>query len=54
MMGSSSDDWILLAVRLQPLLVTLTHSAIAIPHTLQSLHIVIHTAYFQQSSLHLL
>jgi hypothetical protein len=53
MTGSSSDDWILLADQLQPLLITIHHSAIAIPHTLQSLHVVIHTVYFQQSSLHL-
>jgi hypothetical protein len=38
MTGSSSDDWILLALRLQPLLITLNHKAIAIPHTLQSPH----------------
>jgi hypothetical protein len=38
MTGSSSDDWILLALRLQPLLITLNHNAIAIPHTLQSRH----------------
>jgi hypothetical protein len=36
MTGSSSDDWILLALRLQPLLITLTYSAIAIPCILQS------------------
>jgi hypothetical protein len=36
MMGSSSDDWILLALWLQPLVITLTYNAIAIPHTLQS------------------
>jgi hypothetical protein len=36
MMGSSLDDWILLALQLQPLLVALTYSAIAISHTLQS------------------
>jgi hypothetical protein len=36
MTGSSSDDWILLAVWLQPLVITLTYSAITIPHTLQS------------------
>jgi hypothetical protein len=36
MMGSSSDDWILLALLLQPLVITLIHSAIAIPHILQS------------------
>jgi hypothetical protein len=33
---SSSYDWILLALWLQPLLITLTYSAIAIPHNLQS------------------
>jgi hypothetical protein len=38
MTGSSSHDWILLAFRLQPLLITLNHNAIAIPHTLQLLH----------------
>jgi hypothetical protein len=38
MTGSSSDDWILLALWLQPLVVTLHHSAIAVPHTLHSLH----------------
>jgi hypothetical protein len=38
MTGSSSDDWILLAFRLQHLLITLNHYAIAMPHTLQSLH----------------
>jgi hypothetical protein len=38
MTGSSSDDWILLALRLQPLSITLNHNAIAILHTLQSLH----------------
>jgi hypothetical protein len=32
-MGSISDDWILLALRLQPLLITLNNNAI-----LQSLH----------------
>jgi hypothetical protein len=36
MTGSSSDDWILSALWLQPLLITLTYSAIAIPHTLHS------------------
>jgi hypothetical protein len=34
MTGSSSDDWILLALWLQPLVITLTHSDIAIPHNL--------------------
>jgi hypothetical protein len=38
MTGSSSDDWILLALWLQPLLITLTYNAVAIPHILQSLH----------------
>jgi hypothetical protein len=38
MMVSSSDDWILLAVRLQPLLITIHHSTIVIPHILQSAH----------------
>jgi hypothetical protein len=47
MTGSSSDDWILLSVRLQPLLITLSHNTIAIPHTLQSLFTLIHTVYFQ-------
>jgi hypothetical protein len=37
-MGSSLDDWILLALQLQPLLVTLSHNPIAILHILQSLH----------------
>jgi hypothetical protein len=36
MTGSSSDDWFLLALWLQPLVITLTYSAIANPHTLQS------------------
>jgi hypothetical protein len=34
MTGSSSDDWILLALRLQPLLITRKHNTVAIPHTL--------------------
>jgi hypothetical protein len=38
MTGSSSDDWILLALRLQPLSIALNHNAIAILHILQSLH----------------
>jgi hypothetical protein len=38
MTDSSSDDWILLALRLQSLLITLNHNAFAILHTLQSLH----------------
>jgi hypothetical protein len=42
MTGSSSDDWILVAVRLQPLLITLSHSSVAILHILQSLF----TLYF--------
>jgi hypothetical protein len=41
MTGSSSDDWILLAVRLQPFLITLNHNTIAILHILQSLFTVI-------------
>jgi hypothetical protein len=45
--GSSSDDWILLALWLQPLVITVTHSAIAIPHILQSLFTLIHTIYVQ-------
>jgi redox-regulated HSP33 family molecular chaperone len=35
MMGSSSDDWILLALRLQHLLITLSHNTIADSHHLQ-------------------
>jgi hypothetical protein len=38
MTGSSSDDWILLALRLQVHLITLNYNAIPIIHTLQSLH----------------
>jgi hypothetical protein len=38
MTGSHSNDWILLELRLQPVLITLNHNAIAILHTLQSLH----------------
>jgi hypothetical protein len=38
MTGSSSHDWILLALRLQTLLITLNHNAMASPHTLQSLN----------------
>jgi hypothetical protein len=37
MMGSSSDDWILLSLRLQPLLIMHSHNTNAIPHTLQML-----------------
>jgi hypothetical protein len=33
MTDSSLDDWILLAVQLQPLLITLNHNTIAIRHT---------------------
>jgi hypothetical protein len=33
MTGSISGNWILLALRLQPLLITLNPNAIAIPHT---------------------
>jgi hypothetical protein len=36
MMGSSSDDWIVLALWLQSLLVTLNHDAIVVPHTFSS------------------
>jgi hypothetical protein len=39
------------ALWLQPLLNTLPFSAIAIPHTLQSLFTLVHIVYFQQSSL---
>jgi hypothetical protein len=38
MTGSSSDDWILLALWLHPLLVTLSHNPVAILHILQLLH----------------
>jgi hypothetical protein len=38
MTGSSSDDCILLVLRLKPLLITLNQNTIAILHTLQSLH----------------
>jgi hypothetical protein len=38
--GSSSDDWILLVLRVQPLLITLNHNAIAVLHTLQSLTLI--------------
>jgi hypothetical protein len=38
MTGSSSDDCLLLALWLQPLLVTINHNPIAILHILQSLH----------------
>jgi hypothetical protein len=37
MTGSSSDDWILLALWLQPLLITLSHNTIAIPHIVETL-----------------
>jgi hypothetical protein len=33
--GSGSDDWILLALWLQPLVITLSHNTNAIPHILQ-------------------
>jgi hypothetical protein len=45
MTGSSSDDWILLALWLQPLLVTLSHNPITIPHILQSLHTNPHSLF---------
>jgi hypothetical protein len=48
--GSRSDDWILLAARLQYLLITDIHSAIAIQHLQQSLFTTIHTVYVPQSS----
>jgi hypothetical protein len=48
--GSGSDDWILLAAQLHPFLNTVIHSAIAIPHIEQSLFTTIHTVYVQQSS----
>jgi hypothetical protein len=35
MTGSSSDDWILLALRLQSILITHNHNTIAILYTLQ-------------------
>jgi hypothetical protein len=35
MTGSSSDDWILLVLRLQVLLITLNYNAMAILHNLQ-------------------
>jgi hypothetical protein len=38
MTGSSSDNWILLALLLQSLLITLNHNVIAILHISQSLH----------------
>jgi hypothetical protein len=50
--GSESDDWILLAAQLQPVLITDIHSAIAIPHVQQSLFTTIHTESIS-SSLHL-
>jgi hypothetical protein len=36
-MGSSSEDWILLSLRLQPLVITLNHNTNAIPHILHFL-----------------
>jgi hypothetical protein len=33
MTGSSSEDWILLVLRLQPLLITVSHNKNAILHT---------------------
>jgi hypothetical protein len=51
MTGSSSDDWILLAVWLQPFLITLNHNPIAIPHSLQSLFTLTHSVHFHQSPL---
>jgi sulfur carrier protein ThiS len=52
MVGSSSDVWILLALWLQPLLITLSHNAITIPHTLQST--LAHALEFSVYTRHLL
>jgi hypothetical protein len=41
MTGSSSDDWILLTLQLQPPVITPSHNLIAISHTLQSLFTLI-------------
>jgi hypothetical protein len=43
MTGSSSDDWILLSLRLQPLLITIGHHTIVIPHILQMLLTLVHS-----------
>jgi hypothetical protein len=48
--GSGSDDWILLEPQLQPVLITVIPSDIAIPHIRQSLFTLMHRVYFQQSS----
>jgi hypothetical protein len=48
--GSGSDDRILLAAQLQPVLITDVHSAIAIPHIKQSRHTTIHTESMSQQS----
>jgi hypothetical protein len=45
MTGSSLDDRILLALWLQPHLITLTHNTTAIPHSLQSLHTRPHSLF---------
>jgi hypothetical protein len=50
MKGSISDDWISLTLRLQPLVIALTYSAIAIPHTLQ--FTVAHALGFSVSTRH--
>jgi hypothetical protein len=44
-MGSSSDDWIYLALWLQSLLVTLSHNPITVLHILQLLHINPHSLF---------
>jgi hypothetical protein len=49
---TGSDDWILLALWLQLLLITLTYSAVAIPHTLPST--AAHPLRFSVSTSHLL
>jgi hypothetical protein len=48
MMGSSLDDWILLALRLQPLVITLNHNAITIPHTFNHSTLV-HTVHLHKT-----
>jgi hypothetical protein len=37
MTGSSSDDWILLTLWIQPLLITLSHNTVVILHILQTI-----------------
>jgi hypothetical protein len=43
MTGSTSEDWILLSLQLQPLLITLSHNTNAIPHILQMLLTLVHS-----------